>query len=254
MSTRVLAVLCAVAVLAAACAKSAENRFQGWVEADLIFISPDEQGRVLDMRVREGDRVTQGDLLFTLDDDLQKADLGVAEATLANARQNFTRAEQLLKTSSGTQRDFDAAQAALRQAEATVNAQQTRLQRRRALSPVSGVIQQIYFRPGETVQPGRPIVAILPPGNIKVRFFVPEALLPRITIGDKLHVTCDGCAPDLQAQITFIAQSAEFTPPVIYSLEERSKLVFLVEARTAQTEALRVGQPVTVELMPRGPS
>ena len=112
-------------------------------------------------------------------------------------------------------------------------------------------MQQVYYRPGETVPASRPIVSLLPPGNIKVRFFVPETLLARIAIGDQVRVTCDGCAGEVTAPVTFISRSAEFTPPVIYSREERAKLVYLVEARPAQTEALRVGQPVSVVMSPR---
>ncbi len=240
--------LVAGALLLAGCSKDAENEFQGWVEADLIFVSPDEQGRVEAMDVREGDRVDKGMPLFTLDADLQRADLAVAQATLTNARQAFDRAQQLLKVASGTQRDFDLAQAAFRQADAQLAAAQTRLDRRKLASPVAGVIHQIYFRPGETVPASRPIMAVLPPGNIKVRFFVPERLLARIAIGDEVRVTCDGCANNLVAPVTFISRNAEFTPPVIFSLEERSKLVYLVEARPAQTDMLRVGQPVSVEV------
>jgi HlyD family secretion protein len=235
----------------AACAKQPDNQFQGWIEADLIFVSPDEQGRVETMNVREGDRVELGEELFTLDADIQKADVQSAEAMLANARQNFERAQQLLKTAAGTQKTYDDAQAALRDADARLNTQRTRLSRRRMASPVAGIVQQVYYRPGETVQPGKPLVSLLPPGNIKVRFFVPEALLPRIAIGDKVSITCDGCGGELSAAITFISQSVEFTPPVIYSLQERSKLVFLVEARPDKPDRLRVGQPVSVTVTPR---
>ena len=244
----ILAPLIGAALLLAACSKEAENEFQGWIEADLIFISPDEQGRVETMMVREGDRVEQGTPLFTLDSDLQRADLAVAEAAVINTKQAFDRAQQLLKVASGTQRDFDVTQAAYRQADAQLGAAQTRLDRRKLSSPVAGVIQQIYFRPGETVPASRPIMAVLPPGNIKVRFFIPERMLARIAIGDQVRVTCDGCANNITAPVTFISRNAEFTPPVIYSLEERSKLVYLVEARPAQTEMLRVGQPVSVEV------
>ncbi len=240
--------LIGVALLLAGCSKEAENEFQGWIEADLIFVSPDEQGRVETMTVREGDRVEKGMPLLTLDSDLQRADLAVAEAALLNTRQAFDRAQQLLKTASGTQRDYDVAQAAFRQADAQLGAAQTRLNRRKLASPVAGIIQQVYFRPGETVPASRPIISVLPPGNIKVRFFIPERMLARIAIGDELHVTCDGCAGNITAPITFISRNAEFTPPVIYSLEERSKLVYLVEARPALTEMLRVGQPVSVEV------
>jgi HlyD family secretion protein len=240
--------LIGAALLLAACSKEAENEFQGWVEADLIFVSPDEQGRVETMMVREGDKVEQGTPLFTLDADLQRADLAVAEAAVVNTKQAFYRAQQLLKVASGTQRDFDIAQAAYRQADAQLAAAKTRLDRRKLSSPIAGVIQQIYFRPGETVPASRPIMAVLPPGNIKVRFFVPERLLARITIGNEVRVTCDGCPSNITAPITFISRNVEFTPPVIFSQEERSKLVFLVEARPAQTDMLRVGQPVSVEV------
>ena len=98
------------------------------------------------------------------------------------------------------------------------------------------------------VPAGKPVLALLPPGNLKVRFFVSEALLPQIKIGETVTITCDGCAADLAAKVSFIARQSEFTPPVIYSLDERSKLVFLIEARPERPEALRVGQPVSVAL------
>ena len=246
MFYRVVSVALLSALLLAGCSKEPDNEFQGWIEADFIFISPDEQGRVETMMVREGDHVEKGTPLFTLDSDLQRADLAVAEAALTNTKQAFDRAQQLLKTASGTQRDYDVAQAAYRQADAQLGAARTRLDRRRLASPVAGVIQQIYFRPGETVPASRPIMAVLPPGNIKVRFFIPERMLARIAIGDEVRVTCDGCASNITAPVTYISRNVEFTPPVIYSLEERSKLVYLVEARPAQTETLRVGQPVSV--------
>jgi HlyD family secretion protein len=246
-----LALLLVAAGLLAACGHENSATFQGWIEADLIFVSPDEQGRIESMNVREGDRVENGTLLFSLDSDMQRADLAVAQASFANAKQAFERAQTLMKSGAGTQTNFEVTQAAAREAEARLNAAQTRVDRRKGLSPVSGIVQQVYYRAGETVQPAKPIVALLPPGNIKVRFFVPEPLLARIAIGDKLQITCDGCVSDLAAAITFIARSAEFTPPVIYSLEERSKLVFLVEARPEKPENLRVGQPVSVAVTPR---
>jgi HlyD family secretion protein len=95
------------------------------------------------------------------------------------------------------------------------------------------------------------VVALLPPGNMKVRFFVNEATLPQVAIGDTVNVRCDGCANRLTARVSFIARTSEFTPPVIYSLEERSKLVFMIEARPTQPDRLRVGQPVTVTLEPK---
>ena len=160
----------AVAALAlAGCGGSRDSGFQGWVEADLIFVGPDEVGRVETLAVREGDGIAQGAPLFSVDPQLQEADLAMAQASLTNARQAFERAQALLKTAAGTQRTVDDAEAALRTAEARVASAQTRLTRRKVSSPVTGSVQQIYYRPGEVVSAGRPVVALLPPGNIKVR-------------------------------------------------------------------------------------
>jgi HlyD family secretion protein len=228
-----------------------DNGFQGWIEANLIFVAPDEVGRVQVLTVREGDTVKTGDLIFTVDDDLQQADYAQVKASLTNAQQTFDRAQQLAKTGAGTQKDLDAATAVLRDAQARLNSSETRLARRRVFSPVDGTVQQIYYRPGEMVPAGRPVLALLPPGNIKVRFYVPETVLPTISYGDQIKVSCDGCENDLTARVSFIAQQSEFTPPVIYSLEERSKLVFLIEALPDKPGALRVGQPVDVKLLPQ---
>jgi HlyD family secretion protein len=83
-----------------------------------------------------------------------------------------------------------------------------------------------------------------------VRFFVPQETLPTLRIDDPIRIDCDGCKPGLSARISFISAQAEFTPPVIYSREERARLVFRVEARPEQPENLRVGQPVSVSLKP----
>jgi HlyD family secretion protein len=235
------------------CDRGDDVRLQGWVEAELIFVSPDEQGRVETLKVREGDHVKQGDLLFTVDDDLQKADVVVKRTAMENAQQNFDRAKELLKTAAGTQKTYDDAEAALRQAKANLAWSETRLARRNAYSPADGTIEQVYYRVGETVAASKPVVALLPPQNLKMRFFAPESALPQIKYGETVAVSCDGCEPGLTAKVSFIARSAEYTPPVIYSLDERAKLVFLVEARPDQPEKFRVGQPVTVTLPKQAP-
>lgn len=243
-----LALAAVLALTLAACNNGDDRKLQGWVEADMVFISPDEQGRVEQLAVHEGDSVRKGDLLFAVDDDLQKADLEVRKTAVVNAQQAFDRAKELLKSAAGTQKTYDDAQSALRQAQANLEWAQTRLARRTARSPADGIIQQIYYRPGETVQPGKPVISLLPPGNLKIRFFAPEAQLPAVKFGDTISVSCDGCASGLMAKVSFIARSSEYTPPVIYSLEERAKLVYMIEARPVDPNGFRVGQPVTVTL------
>ena len=175
-------------------ATTADTSYQGWIEANLIFVAPDEVGRVQTLSVQEGDTVKTGEPLFTVDDDLQQADLAQVKASLTNAQQTFDRASQLAKTGAGTQKDLDQATAVLRDAQARLNSSQTRLTRRKVFSPVDGTVQQIYYRPGEMVPAGRPVLALLPPGNIKVRFYVPETALPSVAYGDTIKIGCDGCA------------------------------------------------------------
>jgi HlyD family secretion protein len=247
----VLAVSLLAVVILTGCTNRQDSGFQGWIEANLVFVSPDESGRIETQAVREGDRVEARAELFTLDDDLQRAEVAEREAALENARAAHKRAATLLKTQSGTQKSLEDAEAAMRSAQARLNSSQTRLARRKAFSPTAGTVQQIYFRVGEIVPAGRPVVALLPPDNMKVRFFVNEAMLPKVSLGDTVTIHCDGCPEGLTARISFIARTAEFTPPVIFSTEERNKLVFMIEARPEKPESLRVGQPVTVRLASR---
>ena len=113
MNVRRVALLGVALLALAACAKTDDPGYQGWVEADLIFVSPDEVGRVETLSVREGDTVEKGAPLFTVDPDLQQADVEMAKASVTNATQAFERAQTLLKTSAGTQKTVEDAEATL---------------------------------------------------------------------------------------------------------------------------------------------
>jgi HlyD family secretion protein len=100
------------------------------------------------------------------------------------------------------------------------------------------------------VDAGAPVVSLLPPANILVRFFVPEPALPHIHAGQRVNISCDTCPPHLTATVSFVAPQPEYTPPVIFSEQTRDKLVYLIEAHPPANEALvlKPGQPVTVTL------
>lgn len=133
--------------------------------------------------------------------------------------------------------DLEAAKAALAQAA-------WRLEQKSVAAPAAGLVHDTYFVEGEWVPAGRPVVALLPPGNVKVRFYVPEAALSSLAIGKEVQVRCDGCQT-IVAKVSYTSAQAEFTPPVLYSKESRTKLMFLVEARLEGSN-LRPGQPVDV--------
>jgi HlyD family secretion protein len=135
----------------------------------------------------------------------------------------------------------EAAKAALAQAE-------WKLDQKSVKAAVAGLVQDTYFVRGEWVNANQPVVSLLPPQNIKVRFFVPQRELGALKLGQKLALACDGCPAPVPAVVSFISPQAEYTPPVIYSQQERAKLVFLVEARPAPEDAekLHPGQPLDV--------
>jgi HlyD family secretion protein len=146
--------------------------------------------------------------------------------------------------------EISAANADVKAASDALAQAQWRLDQKTQTAPVAGLVNDTLYRPGEWVAAGAPVVSILPPGNVKLRFYVPEPQLSTLRMGQAVSVRCDGCASAIAARVTFIAPQAEYTPPVIYSRENRAKLVFLVEARPdAPNAALHPGLPVEVALV-----
>ena len=125
-----------------------------------------------------------------------------------------------------------------------------KLQQKRIISPRDGFVFDTIYREGEWVPAGNAVIELLPPEKCGVAFFVPERDLGRIKLGQRLAVTCDGCAPKTAASITFLSPQSEYTPPVIYSNENRSKLVFMIIAKPPVNRAIELhpGQPVEVGL------
>jgi HlyD family secretion protein len=124
------------------------------------------------------------------------------------------------------------------------------LQQKAVSSPRDGLVFDTLYRVGEWVPAGTPVVQLLPPGTVEVRFFVPEPVLGSLRVGQPITVSCDGCSSNIAASITFISPEAEYTPPIIYSNERRSKLVFLVIAKSSPRQAMQLhpGEPVEVTL------
>ncbi|RDI62395.1 HlyD family secretion protein [Microvirga subterranea] len=293
--------------------KGTVQGYQGYVEGYLVFMAPEDGGRIETLSVDSADQVKKGDALFVLESSTQLAQRNEADAKLQQARAELAdlqaalqRPEQiailraqeerakaqlsLSQTELDRQRTLyergiaakaqydqartafdrdkaaleevqrqieagriaarsatiEAAEAAVNAAEAGLNQAETRLAKRRVAAPADAQVQDVFFRAGETVNAGQPVLSLLPPENRRIRFYVPEPKLATVALGQEVAVTCDSCQPGLRARISFIAREAEFTPPVIFSQEERAKLVFRIEAKPADGANLPIGLPVTV--------
>lgn len=152
---------------------------------------------------------------------------------------------------SAAEQEVKAAQAQLEQAGWRVDQKTQR-------TPVAGDVVDVLFREGEWVPAGAAVLTLLPPANIKARFFLPQVQLGAIAIGQEVRLQCDGCGAPIPAKISFIAREAEYTSPIIYSKENRASLVFMIEARPSPQDARRLhpGQPLEVRLVtkPAGPA
>lgn len=168
-----------------------------------------------------------------------RAHVAELAANLRQGRQG-ARPDQV----AAARQDLEAAQAQAEQAEWRV-AQKTRT------VPAAAQVVDILFREGEYVPAGSPVVTLLPPANIKARFFVPEALLGGMRLGQAVELRCDGCGAPITAKVSFISPETEYTAPVIYSREQRAKLVTMVEAVPSAQDAPRLhpGQPLDVRLV-----
>ena len=150
---------------------------------------------------------------------------------------------------------IEAAKAGVTEAEHAIEHARWDLSRRQALAPVAARVEDTLFRQGEFARAGDPVVVLRAPEDVKLRFFVPEPAVSSLTIGAKVRISCDGCAQGLTATISFIASEAEFTPPVIYSIGRRDKLVFMVEAHPDDRSlAWPAGLPVDVRPMEVAPA
>jgi HlyD family secretion protein len=179
-----------------------------------------------------------------------KAQADDAATTLKHAQGRVAELSDALKVAAlparSDQRDASAASAlaakqVLRQSEWRSNQKQQR-------APSAALVADVLFQVGEYVQPGQPVVSLLPPAHTKARFFVPEADLAALRLGLRVQIRCDGCGAPIPALISRIATQPEFTPPIIYSNTQRSKLVFMVEAKPDAAHALllKPGQPLDV--------
>ena len=296
------------------CDDNNHRQFNGYVEADNIYLSSPFSGILQKMPVRSGQHVNEGELLFSLDPNPQilminqiQGELGQAQNLLTdlqksrrpqelsaiNAQIQQTDAQiqlaairvsrlQKLYAKQATDKDsLDSALANLKQQqelkiqfesnlalaklggrEDQIKAQQSQidslvaklnqskweLAQKTALSPRTGVIFDTYYRVGELVAAQQPVMSLLTPENVKIEFFVPIENLANLKVNQQINFSCETCATGNVAFVSYISPEAEYLPPVIYSRENSSKLVFRIKARIQKPALFKPGQPIWVSL------
>jgi HlyD family secretion protein len=260
--------LALAAIFIAGCSPNASNEFQGYIEGEYVYVASPLGGTLQHLAVARGGEVKTGQWLFALErrseaDAVRQAgnNLAQAKANLALSESEYTRRKQLHdgQTAVISAEELDQARARRDADQARVEAQAAALakanwsfEQKKQFAPTNAFVQDTLYRVGEWVAAGNPVVELLPPANIKVRFFVPETALPEIKPGQTVSVTFDGGKHAYSATVNYISSQAEFTPPVIYSQENRAKLVYMIEAKFSPADAadLRPGQPADVRVNP----
>ena len=173
-----------------------------------------------------------------------------AAAERDQASVNEINAQLRLAGQGSRENEIAAAQQEVNAAKAQLAQAEWRVQQKTQRIPIAGDVVDLLYREGEWVPQGSPILSLLPPANVKARFFVPQPVLGKIALGQTVQLHCDGCPAPIAAKVTFIAREVEFTSPIIYSKENRAALVFMVEARPSPEDARRLhpGQPLEVRM------
>jgi HlyD family secretion protein len=288
--------------------------WNGYAEADYIYVAPVSAGTIAEIAVHEGEVVSKGQVLFRLNATQQQAladaaharveaaqanlenlltgsrreevdvilaSLERAKSELALAQQTLTRTQQLFEKGVATQAQLDQARGAAHSAQAAVNqleaqlkvaelpardaqqiaaeanlaaakADETKamadLSDRTIVAPESGRVEKLYYDAGEMAMAGTPVASLSGEGALTIKFYLNEADRPNLSLGQRLAVACDGCAAGLTASVSYFSSDPQFTPPIIYSRDERNRLVFLTEAVMEDQNGILPGQPVTLTL------
>jgi HlyD family secretion protein len=222
---------------------------QGRRPAEIAVIEASLQSALVQAAELQRDLKRQEDLLkrgavSRAKYDQAKTRSDVAEARVAELKADLDVARLPARTDV-----IAAAQATVLQAQSSLENAQWRLSNRTVSATSGGTIIDVIRNAGEIAGPQAPVILMLPDGATKLRLYLAESYLSNIRLGSVLSVSCDGCAAGLTAKVSYISAGPEFTPPVIYSLENRQKLVYLFEALPDGQGDLKPGQIVSVDLL-----
>lgn len=255
-----------------------QQEFQGYIEGYYTYISPNFSGILQQLLVARGTFIKAGTPLFILEQQPESADVKQIQGQLTQAQaQKKQNAAALSLTEITLQRqkalylknatskesvdiaesNFNQAVSQVAAADANIIALQAALEKaiwakgkKTVFSPIPAFVFDTFYTPGELVEAGQPILALLASENIYALFYVPESVLGKIKMGQNVQVRCDSCPESITAKISYISPQAEYTPPVIFSQESKDKLVYRIEAYPETKDAYKFhpGQPVLVTI------
>jgi HlyD family secretion protein len=259
--------------------KEEHPHYNGYIDADLTYLSSNYAGRLSDLLVNRGQSVNPHQLLFKLEQTSEQFNIEKSQLSRQNLLSqqqeiqdrlhyydiNYQRISHMHQQHAASQNDLDLAKRDLdistNQLNAikalvkntTVDIEDKRWQatRKENSATDSGIIFDTYYNVGEYIQAGQPIVSLITQGHIKVIFYVSEAQLSQLFLDQKVNIISDGQTAFGTGKIRYISNVAQYTPPILYSREERASLVFRVEAGidNPNLNQLHLGQPVTLEIL-----
>ena len=254
-------------------------QYNGYIDADLTYLSSNFAGRLDSLLVLRGQAVKKNELLFKLEQTTEYDGVAISQFNTKNLQAqrrqiisqiqyvetNYQRTSRMRKQDAASQNDLDLAKKDLDVLKSQLNAidfqikssrvdianKKWQVERKESYAPDAGMIFDTYFTKNEYVQPGQPVLSLITKEHIKVIFFVPEAELSHIHLKEKVKLSTDGNPTFAKGTISYIAKIAQYTPPIIYSREDRQKLVFRVEARlnNPNLQEIHLGQPISLEFI-----
>lgn len=271
-------ILLLLVLLLCACGDG-RHPYNGYIDADLTYLSSNFAGRLAHLFVKRGQAVQKGQSLFKLEQTneqfgetisqlnkkilLSQRDAMVSQSHYAEV--NYRRIMHMRKQDAASQNDLDVAKKdleVLRDQLAAMDVQiksssvdiadkQWIVERKEGFATDSGIIFDTYFTKGEYVQAGQPVLSLITKQTIKVVFFVSEKELSRLFLNTKVKISTDGTPILTTGTISYISNIAQYTPPIIYSREDRQELVFRVEARldSPNLNQVHLGQPVSLDII-----
>ncbi len=259
--------------------KESPPRYNGYIEADLTYLSSNFPGKLAELVVRRGEAVQKNQLLFKLEQTNEYYAVAISESTKKNllsqrneiisqiqyAETNYRRTQKMKGNDVASQNDLDVAKKDLdvlneqlkaidfqiKSSQADIALKNWQVERKESHATDNGIIFDTYFTKGEYVQAGQPVLALITKPNIKVIFFVPENQLSKVLLNAKINISSDGTQQPMAGTIRYIANRAQYTSPLIFSREERKNLVFRVEAGidSPDLDKIHLGQPVSLDVV-----